>query len=212
MNTIIKALRWRYATKKFDAQKKLSEGQIDVMLEALRLAPSSFGIQPWKFVVVNNPATREQLKAAAWNQTQVTDASHFIVISVPSVPDESLVDAYLASMKKDNPSLDDAKLGTYEKTMKGFMKMKTPEALKAWVRNQAYIALGVVLTAAAAEKIDACPMEGFDSVKFNEILDFKTRGLESVACVALGFRSAEDKHANEPKSRFAKEDVIVEIN
>lgn len=212
MNTIINSLRWRYATKKFDASKKLSQEQLETILEALRLSPSSFGLQPWKFVVVNDAKKRELLKVASWNQSQVTDASHFVVIAVPKVIDSSLVDNYIASMKNANVSADAAKLEGLSGVIKNFMNGKSADALKAWVRNQAYIALGVVLTVAAVEKIDACPMEGFNSSKFDAILGLSERGLESCVCLALGFRASDDAHAEEPKVRYSKEDVIIEIN
>ncbi len=220
MNNTIQSLQWRYATKKFDAQKKLTAEQFHAMTEALRLSPSSFGLQPWKFIVVHDVKTREKLKAVAWNQSQVTDASHLIVIAVPKEPNGKLVDAYVEFVKREHERmpkgafahvLDSAKLLGMATMMKGFMSNKTAEGVRGWVRNQAYIALGTLLTAAAAEKIDACPMEGFDSAKFDEILGLHEKGLESCVCVALGFRAADDKHASEPKLRYPESEVFIEI-
>ncbi len=211
MTNSIDALEWRYATKAYDTEKKLSAEQIDTMLEAARLAPSSYGLQPWKFIVVNNPEMRAKLREAGYGQSPITDASHFIVIAVPSVIDDTLIDAYLQSVAHTRGvSLES--LAGYRAMNKGALENKTPAERIEWAARQAYLALGVLLTTAAVERIDATPMEGFDPKKFDEILGLVALGLESKVALALGFRSSEDAMAGAIKVRFPKSEVVVEVN
>lgn len=210
MKNIIEALNWRYATKTYDAAKKLSPEQLNLMLESLRLSPSSFGMQPWKFILVSNPEVRAKLREAAWGQTQVTDASNLIVISVLKSVDENLIKKYIKTISEVR-GVSEENLKGFEDMMIGAVNMKSPEARVEWATRQAYIALGVVLTAAAHEEIDATPMEGFDPKKFDEILGLESMGLESKVMLALGFRSVEDASANVAKVRFPMEEVMIEI-
>lgn len=210
MKNIIEALNWRYATKAYDAAKKLSPEQLNLMLESLRLSPSSFGMQPWKFILVSNPEVRAKLKEAAWGQTQVTDASNLIIISVLKTVDENLIKKYIKTISEVR-GVSEENLKGFEDMMIGAVNMKSPEARVEWATRQAYIALGVVLSAAAHEEIDATPMEGFDPKKFDEILGLEKMGLESKVMLALGFRSAEDTSANAAKVRFPMEEVMIEI-
>lgn len=210
MNNIIDSLKWRYAVQVFDSQKKLSQAQLDTLLEAARLAPSSFGIQPWKFIVVTNPAIRAELRKAAWDQPKVTDASHLVVFAVRKNVDAALVDKYIASTAQIRGLKVEALKG-YEDMIKGSIAGRTSEQAKEWGTRQLYIAFGTLLTAAAVEGIDAGPMEGFDPKKFDEILGLEALGLESRIAVAVGFRSPDDKAAQYPKSRFSKEEVVVEV-
>lgn len=179
MNTIIDALNWRYATKKFDTNKKLSQADMDILLEALRLSPSSFGLQPWRFIHVKNPETRAELQANSRGQPQITEASDLLVIAAKTNLQASDVEEYIENMKKlranDGDKLpEDAKniekLIEYKNMMLGTIASRTPEQLKGWNQKQAYIALGVLLTVCASMGIDACPMEGFDPERYNEIL------------------------------------------
>ncbi len=210
MENIIDSLKWRYATKEYDATKKLSPEQLNLLLESLRLSPSSFGMQPWKFVLVNNAEVRAKLREAAWGQTQVTDASHLIVISVLKNVDENLIKKYIKVISEVR-GVSEENLKGFEDMMIGAVNMKSPEARIEWATRQAYIALGVLLTTAAHEQIDATPMEGFDPKKFDEILGLDKMGLESKVMVALGFRSQNDGMANVAKVRFPMEEVVVEI-
>jgi nitroreductase len=208
MNNIINALNWRYATKSFDPSKKLSDEQLDTILESMRLSASSYGLQPWKFIVVSNPETRTALRAAAWDQTQVTDASVFIVLTVRTDVDAAYVDAYMKSIA-DARGMDVSALAGFADMIKGTISRRTAEQVIDWSSRQVYIALGTALTTAAQLEVDACPMEGFDESKFDEILGLKEKGLTSRVCLALGFRSAEDTSASYKKVRFAKNEVIV---
>jgi nitroreductase len=210
MKTIIDALQWRYATQLFDPQKKLTPAQLTTLTEAMRLSASSFGLQPWKFIVVTNPAIRTKLREAAYNQPKVTDASHFIVLAVQKNVDAAFVDKYIASTAKIR-GLKVADLKGLEGVLKGSIASRTPEAAKEWASRQVYIALGTLLAAAAVEGIDAGPMEGFDPKKFDEILELNALGLESRVAAAVGFRSEGDTASKLIKSRFSREEVIIEV-
>ena len=219
MNTIIDALNWRYATKKFDTTKKLSQDDMDILLETLRLSPSSFGLQPRKFIHVKNMEIRKELQDASRGQSQITEASDLIVIAVRSSLDESDVEAYVQDMKEirgknveqlpeDAKSIE--KLMEFKNMMINTIKSRTPEQLKWWNQKQAYIAMGVVLTTAAVVWIDTCPMEWFDPEKYNEILGLNDLWLTATVVIAVGYRSSEDKYANLAKVRFPKERVIIQ--
>jgi nitroreductase len=208
MNNIINALNWRYATKSFDSSKKLSDDQLNTILESMRLSASSYGLQPWKFVVVSNPETRTALRAAAWDQTQVTDASAFVVLAVRTDVDAAYVDAYMKSIA-DTRGMDVAALSGFADMIKGTISRRTAEQVIDWSSRQVYIALGTALTTAAQLEVDTCPMEGFDEAKFDEILGLKEMNLSSRVCLAIGFRSAEDTSATYKKVRSAKDEVVV---
>ncbi|OGJ21959.1 MAG: NAD(P)H-dependent oxidoreductase [Candidatus Pacebacteria bacterium RIFCSPHIGHO2_02_FULL_46_9] len=208
MNDIIKQLNWRYATKKFDPNFKLSEAQLAELTEVVRLSPSSFGLQPWGFVVVSNPAIRTKLRAAAWGQPQITDASHLFVFCRLSQMNQANIDEYVKAIAEQR-GLQTADLAEYSQMMTGSIAGKSAVELIAWMSRQVYIALGVLLTTCAIEKIDACPMEGFDNAKFDEILDLPSKGLASCALCAVGKRAADDSYAALAKVRFPKEKVIT---
>ena len=209
MSNIIESMQWRYACKKFDPTKKLTDEQFNTLLEAMRLTASSYGMQPWKFIVVEDPALREKLVEASWNQAQVKDASHMIVFAAPKVIDEAFVDAYMA---------DTAKTRGQEVTeLEGFKKMimsitkKTPEAQYAWAKNQIYIALGTLLSACADLRIDSCPMEGIQPAKYDEILGLDKLGLTTMVACPVGYRHEDDVYITKKKVRFPLEDLVVKI-
>lgn len=210
MKNIIEALNWRYATKKFDTGKKLTDAELSTLTESLRLSASSFGLQPWKFITVSNPEIRAKLREAAWDQPQITDASHLIVLVVKKNIDAAAVDEYMESTAKAR-NVGVESLKGYSDMIKGSFTGKSPEALREWASRQVYIALGTLLTTAAHEGIDACPMEGFDNQKFDEILGLDKLGLESRVLAAVGYRLTDDAAAKIPKSRFSREEVLLEI-
>jgi nitroreductase len=207
---IIKALNWRYATKTFDAAKKVSEGDKAVLIEALRLSPSSFGLQPWRFFIVTDPEVRKKLRAAAYDQPQVTDASFLVVFTVNKNVDDKYVDGYTKAIA-DTRGVPIESLKGFEDGIKGSLKGKTQAEVTAWSSRQVYIALGTLLTSAAVLGVDACPMEGFDNAKVDEILGLGSLGFASLAFAAVGYRATGDKYANAKKVRFPKEQVITEI-
>jgi len=199
MTDIIKALNWRYATKKFDPAKKVSEADLNELLEALRLAPSSYGLQPWKFIVITNPELRKKLREHAWNQPQVTDASHLIVLAARTDLDEKYVKEYVGELARLR-NIPVSSLKGYDDMMTGFVKGTSKEELIHWAKKQVYLALGMLLEAAALKRIDACPMEGFDAQKFDEVLELKN--LTAAVLCTIGYRSPDDPAAKLEKVRF----------
>jgi nitroreductase len=207
---IIKALNWRYATKTFDKDKKLSDEQFDGLMEAARLAPSSFGLEPWRFIVVKSPDLRAKFRRVAWDQPQITDASHLVVIAGAKAVDDAFVDAFVARTAKSRGVPVEA-LKAYGENMKGSLKGRTSEDIKAWAARQAYIPLGIMLESAALQGIDACPMEGFDHAKADELLGLDALGVQSLAVIALGYRANEEEAKKYSKVRLPKSEVVVEM-
>lgn len=202
-------LNWRYATKKFDSTKKLSSQELDDLLEALRLSPSSFGLQPWKFIVVKDHALRAEIRKNAWNQTQVTDASDLIVLCSLKNMDEAYIKNFIVQIAQVR-GVSVGSLVGYEQQILGWLKTKTAAELNIWMKRQVYIALGILLSECALKKIDACPMEGFDPVKVDEILGLSSLGLESVTLCPVGFRATDDHYADLAKVRFTKDEVFLQ--
>lgn len=207
MKNMIGALQWRYATKVFDVNKKLTEEQIDLLLEAVRLSPSSFGLQMWRAIVVTNPEIREKLRQAGYGQSQITDASHLIIFAAKKDLGDSTVDELIELTVRERgvPASD---LSVYADMMKQSIASRSEKERIEWASRQAYIALGVLLATAAHEEIDACPMEGFDANAFDEILGFKEKGITACVIATVGFRSEKDQTVELTKMRFPKEEVI----
>lgn len=209
MEKIIEDLNWRYACKQFDSSKKISEKDFDTLLETLRLTPSSFGLQPWKFVVVEKSELREKLVEASWNQAQVKDASHLLVLCSPKTFDEKFVTDYVEDMAHTR--------GQDVKELDGFKKMlmmipnKSPEDQYIWAKNQVYIALGNLMTVCAQMRIDSCPMEGFQAKKYDEILGLDKMGLTSMVVCPVGYRHVEDKYIDLKKVRFSLDKLTIKI-
>jgi nitroreductase len=204
------SLEWRYATKAFDT-RKLPEATWAALEESLRLTPSSYGLQPWKFIVVNDPALRAKLRPVSWNQSQVTDASHLVVFARRTEVTETDVNEFFNQMVSERQA-DAAKLEPYRQMMLGgVVKGKDAAAQKDWAARQLYIALGQLMGAAAAMAIDTCPLEGIDPDAYTEILGLKGSGYEVVVACAVGYRSAEDKYAGMKKIRFPAARVISRV-
>ncbi len=199
MKSIIDSLNWRYATKKFDTTKKLTTEQVDMLLEAARLAPTSAGLQPLKIVHVSDPMLREQ----------VTDASDLFVFAVNKNVDIAYVDNYMNKLAAER-GIDVSVLEGFSNMVKGNVASKTPEQIVEWSARQAYIAVGIMLTAAAVNEIDACPMEGFDPNALDKVLGLDTIGAHSLVVVAAGYRAADDATASYKKFRFPKNEIVIE--
>ncbi len=205
---IIEKLNWRYATKQFDSSKKIPESDWNILEESLRLAPSSYGLQPWKFIVIQNPELRKKLKAVSWDQPQVEDSSHFVVLTTLKKIDAAHVKKFINSMAQQR-GIETSSLKSYEELMSGDI-IKGPRSAIAgfWAQRQAYIAMGFLMETAALMNIDACPMEGLDPEAYDKILELTSSPYATVAAVALGYRHADDKYQHLKKVRFTKEDVI----
>ncbi|MDF1659357.1 MAG: NAD(P)H-dependent oxidoreductase [Verrucomicrobiales bacterium] len=207
-DTILDALKWRYATKVFDPAKKIPAEQWTALEESLVLTPSSFGLQPWEFVVVENAEIREQLVPHSWNQRQVADASHLLVIALRTDVDEAYVDHFV---KRVEEVRGEPGFTGYRDMMVGFINNLDAEGIKNWGKQQTYIALGQFMSVAAMMGIDACPMEGFIADQYDEILGFKEKNLTTAVLCPAGYRSEEDKYAHLPKVRFEKSDMISRV-
>jgi nitroreductase len=207
--SITQALHWRYATKKFDPSRKIPAATWSVLEEALVLAPSTYGLQPWKFAVVTTQEVKDRLSVAAHGQRQPADCSHFVVFSVRRNLGTGDVDRHIARIAEVR--------GVPVATLKGYgdhMKGGTDQArqagtLDAWMSRQVYIALGEFMTSAALLGVDACPMEGIEPAKFDEILGLSALGYGALCACAAGYRAADDKYATAPKVRFPVQDVIL---
>lgn len=210
MNKYIENLNWRYATKKFDTDKKVSKENLDTILEATILSASSYGLQPYKIIVIENPEIREKLKPAAWGQAQITEASHLIIIANQTTFGEELVDDYIDNVSNTR-NIPAEGLKGYADFMKNSLTGLPDEKKSIWTAKQTYIALGNLLSAAADLKIDACPMEGFDAAQFDEILGLKEKGLTAAVLAPIGYRSSEDETQHYKKVRKSKENIIITI-
>lgn len=205
---VLAALRWRYAVKKFDPTRKIPAAQWQALLAALVLTPSSFGLQPWRFLVVEDPKLREALVAHSWNQRQVVDGSHMVVFAQRKGADATDVEHFIRRIAEVRGTPLD-KLAGYKKVILSFVAQpKEKFDVDAWCGRQLYIALGQFMTAAAMLGIDSCPMEGLDPAKYDEVLGLRGSGYATVCACPVGYRSPDDKYASEPKVRFATEDVV----
>ncbi len=207
---VLEQLNWRYAVKKFDAGKKVSDKDWETLENALTLAPSSFGLQPYKFVVITDQETKEKLTPAAYGQTQIADCSHLVVVTYKKVLTDEDVEHFVERIVEVRNTPREA-LKEYEDTMKGAAKNAVEKSyIEAWNARQSYIALGFLLETAALLEIDSCPMEGFDTKKVDEILDLKDYA--SVALCAVGYRDAENDWLESlAKVRFPKSELIHRI-
>lgn len=207
--TLSEALHWRYATKKFDAARKIPAATWAALEGALVLSPSSYGLQPWKFVDVQDAATRGKLSAAAHGQRQPVDASHFVVFAFKKNLDAADVDRFLQRTAEVRGAAPESLKG-YGDLIKGSAEgARKAGYLDTWMSRQVYIALGQFMTAAALLGVDACPMEGIEAPKFDEILGLSAKGYGTLCACAAGYRAADDRYAGAPKVRFKPEDVIL---
>jgi nitroreductase len=204
---LLEQLQWRYAVKKFDPSRTIPEEIWQALAESLRLTPSSFGLQPWKFFVIRERALKEKLLPHSWNQQQVVDASHVVVLARKAEVGMAEADAYLTDMAQTRGvSLE--QLAGFGNMMKGFLA-KPPLDLGEWSTRQVYIALGQLMTAAAVLGVDTCPMEGFLPDKYDEILGLSALGYRSVLVCPAGYRAADDPYATMPKVRFPADQVLA---
>ncbi len=197
---LIETLKWRYATKKYDATKKVSDENIANLKEAVLLSASSWGLQLYKFLEIKNPAIRESLKPHSWGQTQITDASHLFVFCNHTTVSDQDTDDYIA-LKSKIQGIKEEDLKGYGDFMKLKINEKSAEEVKNWTEKQVYLALGNALMACASMKIDTTPMEGFEVEKYNEILGLTEKGLSASVVLAVGYRHEEDQAQHQAKIR-----------
>tara|TARA_E500000318_G_scaffold105736_1_gene112977 strand:- start:1433 stop:2062 length:630 start_codon:yes stop_codon:yes gene_type:complete len=207
---LLQDLKWRYATKKFDASKGIQEDDLQKLKEAVQLSVSSYGLQLYKVLIIQNKELKSQLRKAAWNQAQLTDASHIFVFCNYTERKNEHIDEYIEATSKiqDTPL---EKLAGYGDLIKESLSAKSDAAWQNWSEKQTYLALSNLLTACAALKIDSCPMEGFEQEKFNTILGLDEKGLNAAVIAPVGYRSAEDHTQFRTKVRKPKEILFEEI-
>lgn len=201
------ALDWRYAVKKFDPARRIPEAQWNELEHALVTAPSSYGLQPWRFVVVSDPALRARLREVSWKQPQVTDASHFVVFAARvgmSVGDVQRFVDRIVDVRGVRPE----SIAGYHAAMANHVSSLGANA-DAWTARQTYIALGQLLASAAVLGVDACPMEGIDGARYDELLGLAPLGYHALCAAALGYRAADDAYAAARKVRFPADEVIL---
>ncbi len=203
---LVNNLQWRYATKKFDPTRKIPDPIWSALEDSLVLAPSSFGLQPWKFFVIQDQNLRQQLLPHSYNQTQVVEASHLVVFAIKTQLDVAYADRYLERMAEVQGVPIDTLAG-FGNMLKGFLE-KPPLSLDEWAVRQVYIALGQFMASAAMVGVDTCPMEGFIPAKYDEILGLPQQGYRSVVLCPAGYRDPSDKHASRPKVRFPKSMMV----
>jgi nitroreductase len=208
---LLGSLNWRYATKVFDATKKIPGDVWQTLERALVLTPTSYGLQPYKFLVISNPATRAELLPHSWHQKQVVDASHFVVFTARTEMKEADVDK-LIKRAVDVRKLPANALDAYRGVMLGDV-VNGPRGKTAheWATRQTYIALGNLMTCAAVLGVDACPMEGLEPAEYDRVLNLNGSGYATVMACALGYRAASDKYANLPKVRFETNELVQPI-
>jgi nitroreductase len=210
-STLLANLHWRYATKVFDAGKTISPEVWKALEETLVLTPSSYGLQPWKFIVLTDKEIRAKLLSHSWGQAQVTDCSHYVVFATLKKIAEADIDKFLARIAAVRGVEVDT-LQTYRGMMIGdVVKGPRGQISGEWATRQAYIALGNFMTAAALLQVDTCPMEGFIPAEYDKILGLEARGLTASVCCAAGYRSEKDKYAQLPKVRFSTDEVVEHV-
>ena len=208
---VIDSLKWRYAVKKFDKEKQLSKTQISTLKEAFNLTATSYGLQPLQLLIIKNKDIQKELVLHSWNQPQVYEASHVLVLCVPKNYTSKEVTKYFTLVKEIRQTKDTI-LDPFKKFLTAEINKKSQEELFLWNKNQAYIALGNLLTVCALEKIDSCPMEGFVATEYDRVLNLTTLNLTSVLVLPVGFRANNDYMKDLKKVRKNSQDTVIEIH
>jgi nitroreductase len=210
MNTFLDHQNWRYATKKFDSSKKISNKDLNTLKEAIRLSSSSYGLQPYKVFLIENPELRAQIQKAAWGQSQVVDASHLLVFANQTTVTDEDIDGYLKNVAQIR-NIPETALTGYGDFMKGGIGAKSDEEKAIWNSKQTYLALANLLNAAAELKIDVTPMEGFSPATVNEILGLNELGLSASLIAPVGYRHEEDTTQHLKKVRKSNEELFITL-
>lgn len=207
--SLINALNWRYAVKQFN-QQRLNDEQIEELLESVRLAPSAYGLQPYQLIVV----TKEQLKQAciehSYGQDKVANCSHLLVLAYKKAFNQQDISKFIHQLALSQGKAPEA-LASYQSQIENDLLTRTPEQLKSWSQQQCYIALGTLLASAAASRIDACPMTGFENQGIDEVLGLTAKGLSAAIICPVGYRSVDDHAANRPKHRLSKTELVINL-
>lgn len=207
---MIDALEWRYATKKFDDQKKIDSAKIELIKKAFNLTATSYGLQPLKLVIVKDEKLKQQLFEQSYNQIQLKTASHVLVICIENTIDANFIEENFELQKQIRQAKDEVVKPFRDFLIKDFTN-RNEQQIKAWGINQAYLAMGNLLTICAAEKIDSCPMEGFKAEAYDDILNLHDKGISSALVLPIGYRAEDDKFAGFKKVRRPLEETIIEF-
>jgi len=210
MKTIIENLNWRYATKQFDITKELSAADLDYILEAGRLAATSYGLQPFKIIVVTDEAKKQELIGHAYGQGQVGVNGALIILAAQTNVDEAFITEFTTRIEATR-GLPVGAVDGYKDMMVGSLTADTPENRLIWAQKQAYIALGTMMVAAAEKVVDGCPMEGFSAEGFNEALGLAAHNLHATVIFPIGYRAETDETQHYSKVRQSAEDMIVRM-
>jgi nitroreductase len=210
MNTFLENQNWRYATKKFDATKKITTKDFATLKEAMRLSTSSYGLQPYKIIIVENPELRAQIKPAAWGQSQIVDASHIVVFANELNYGEEGINDYFENVSQTREVSVESMKG-YMDFMKAAVTKLSDDETNIWTAKQTYLALGNLMNAAAELRIDVTPMEGFVPEQVNEILGLNELGLNATLIATLGYRHEEDATQYFKKVRKSNEELFITL-
>lgn len=205
---LLAALQWRYATKVFDADRRIPTETWAALEQSLVLSPSSYGLQPWTFQVIDDPALRAELRPHSWNQSQVTDASHLVVFLAKRTVTEADLDRLISATSTARGVPTEQLSGYRELMAKDLVHGPRSERIGTWASNQVYIALGTFMTAAALLGVDTCPIEGFSPPDYDRILGLEASPYRSAVVCAAGYRSADDKYATLAKVRYPASELI----
>ncbi|MEM7782544.1 MAG: NAD(P)H-dependent oxidoreductase [Planctomycetota bacterium] len=207
---LIEDLQWRYATKAFDPQQVVPEETVQHLLQATNLAATSYGLQPFRFVLIRDQELQDKLITSSYGQRQVADASHVIVIAIRTDVDGDYISSYVDFTEAER-NMDPGALDGFKKMMIGTVGAMTDQSKATWASKQAYIALGFLLTACAAAKVDACPMEGFVASEYDEMLNLTSQNLSACVVIPIGYRSSEDKYSDTKKVRRPLDEMVIQI-
>jgi nitroreductase len=207
---MITKLNWRYATKKFDPERLVPQSQIDILKEAIRLTPTSYGLQLGTVLIVEDKEIRAELVGASWGQEQTRDASHLFIFCSPTGPVDRQIDEYVR-LKAQATNKEESAMNGYSSFVKGKLNELSDSDRMHWIAKQNYIALGNLLTACAELHIDACPMEGFEADQYDTILSLADKGLKADCAVTIGYRHADDAAQQVPKVRRSAEQIFSVI-
>lgn len=210
MPQVIEALKWRYATKKFDNTRTLSKEKIEVIKNAFNLTATSFGLQPVRLVIIHNKETQEDLVPVSMDQRQVADASHVLVFCIEKQVNEAYVEGYFDNVKEVRNTPDEV-LKPFKNYLLDHFKNASLEDNDLWAAKQAYLAMGNLLTVCALEEIDACPMEGFSPAGYDDLLELTSKGLQAVLVMPVGYRAEDDMFSGFKKVRKPLADAVLEL-
>ncbi len=211
MGDIIENLEWRYAVKSFDNIKILPQEKVELLKKAFNLTATSYGLQPIKLVVLSDKEIQQKLLPYSYNQQQVSQASHLLILCIETNVDSRYIGSYFDRVKQVRGTSDEV-LDPFRKALEEDFSRKDRDEIDQWAVNQAYLAMGNLLTICAVERIDACPMEGFIPYEYDRLLELADKGLRSVLVLPVGYRADDDMFQEFKKVRRSMDDSIIDLS